>query len=181
MGTTYNFILGKETSESSQNTPGETENSSDEADEDCAWEETQHCLFMGANGLPNQDIAKKLGLRNKINEILDDGNHNRSKRSRQNANYEDEGRVPPKKRRRLNDNKNKNENFHIKTVDDVLAWLHQIGFGQYVNKLRPQFEEDEVDGETLLLFDEDHLKAYGIKKVKDRIKIIKKIKELKIC
>merc|ERR1712129_567096 len=68
--------------------------------------------------------------------------------------------------------------FAINSVHDVLAFFYQIGYAQYVEMLTPRFEEDCVDGKTLPLLTEEHLKSYGIHKLYDRIMIIKAIKKL---
>merc|ERR1712130_216624 len=74
---------------------------------------------------------------------------------------------PKRKRRKLND--------EIVSVEDVLAWFEEIGYGQYVNRLKPRFEEDEVDGQALKLMDMNDLKSFGIDRFYDRKMIIKEI------
>lgn len=102
----------------------------------------------------------------------DEDNNNNNYKKRKRADDDDEDGMPSVKKQRLNGK------VAIDTVNDVLAWFHMIGYGEYINTLKPRFEEDEVDGMTLPLLNENHLKSYGIHRLYDRIMIIKEIKKL---
>ena len=60
----------------------------------------------------------------------------------------------------------------------ILHWFHHIGFGKYVNILRPQFEEIEMNGRGLKMIDVNDLKDFGIINFCDRKDILAKIKKL---
>eukprot|EP01084_Bolivina_argentea_P131820 232621_1 len=64
------------------------------------------------------------------------------------------------------------------TVFDVLDWLFIIGYEKYVDKLTPQFKDDEIDGRSLILMNMLDLKNYGIKNFYDRKTILKHIQNL---
>ena len=62
-------------------------------------------------------------------------------------------------------------------IDEILTWIYMIGYGEYVDILRPHFEDDEVTNiEVLKCLDIDDLKKYGINNILDRKKIVEKIK-----
>ena len=72
--------------------------------------------------------------------------------------------------------KNKKINIIRWTIDDVIYWLQNNGYGEYSD----EFEEDEIDGEMLMkeLTKED-LRGMGIKPLKKRNKFWEKIKNLR--
>ena len=106
----------------------------------------------------------------------EDGDSNRQRRKRKHSESdEDEDGMPLIKKQKMNGNY---RDVTVETVEDVLAWFYMIGYGQYVDTLKSHFEENEVDGRTLRLLTEDHLKSFGIHRLYDRIMIVKEIKKL---
>ena len=61
---------------------------------------------------------------------------------------------------------------------EILHWFDQIGYGKYVNILRPHFDEIEMDGRGLKMIDMNDLREFGITNFYDRKIILKKIKKL---
>ena len=84
---------------------------------------------------------------------------------------------PPAKKRKLNSTANKSDSLtqSIDLDEDV----RRIGYQQYVDILRPAFEEDGVyDIADLKSVDKDELKKYGVKKMSHRKDMIAKIQRL---
>ncbi len=59
-------------------------------------------------------------------------------------------------------------------VNNVRAWLEASGFGRFADA----FEENEIDGETLLELTDEHLKDFGIA-LGPRLKLLKAIQSLR--
>jgi class 3 adenylate cyclase/tetratricopeptide (TPR) repeat protein len=62
----------------------------------------------------------------------------------------------------------------VSQVCNVRAWLEANGFARFA----PTFEENEIDGETLLELTEEHLKDFGIA-LGPRLKLLKAIESLR--
>eukprot|EP00300_Choanocystis_sp_HF-7_P018639 c20094_g1_i4.p1 GENE.c20094_g1_i4~~c20094_g1_i4.p1 ORF type:complete len:336 (+),score=82.63 c20094_g1_i4:38-1045(+) len=60
------------------------------------------------------------------------------------------------------------------SVDQVVAWLRNEGFGEWTEK----FARHEIDGDTLLLLTSDDLKEIGVRRVGPRVDILDRIKVL---
>ena len=45
----------------------------------------------------------------------------------------------------------------LNSAEDCLEWMQSIGYGRYVSKLRRQWIEDKMDGETLRMLDQSDL------------------------
>ena len=45
----------------------------------------------------------------------------------------------------------------LSSAEDCLEWMQSIGYGHYVSKLRRQWIEDKMDGETLKMLDQSDL------------------------
>ena len=61
------------------------------------------------------------------------------------------------------------------STSDVCNWLHQVGFGS----VTPQFEDEEINGETLLQITEGHLEAnLGVPTLGKRLELLKKMQGL---
>ena len=114
---------------------------------------------------------------------------NKKKKNSRKRKRDQDKDVKFKKKRRiyidlLEDNKpfkdNDEERMNVDgwDVNDILCWFVQIGYGKYVDLLKPQFEEHEMDGEGLKLIEMEDLIRYGIKKFSDGKKIINHIKKL---
>eukprot|EP01084_Bolivina_argentea_P310832 537932_1 len=87
---------------------------------------------------------------------------------------------PNMKKQKLNRNNIVSRNSVNKwLIEDILQWIVSIGYGKYVEKLRPQFIEDEINGIALKVMDINDLKNYGIKNFYDRKMIINQIEKLK--
>ena len=82
------------------------------------------------------------------------------------------------KKRKLDFEQPEFVNQSIESVDDVLKWIRNIGYGKYVTILGKQFKEDNVTGTALKLMNMSDLKSYGIDDFVDRKMILKAIGKL---
>ena len=64
-------------------------------------------------------------------------------------------------------------------LEDVLTFFYMIGYGQYVDTLRPHFEEYQVcETESLKCLDIHDLHRFGVKKLLHAKDIIAKIQNI---
>merc|ERR1712173_559918 len=129
-------------------------NSKDSSEEEEEEEEETESDNLSSESDSDQDNAQKHNCKETI-DLVTQHNRNHNKK-RAYSHDEDEDGMPLIKKQKTNHCDH--SNFSIVTVHDVLAWFYEIGYGEYVGILAPQFEEDSVDGKTLLLLTEDHLK-----------------------
>lgn len=64
-------------------------------------------------------------------------------------------------------------------TQQILDWFERVGFGEYVDLLRPHFEEAEMDGKGLRLMNMEDLRSFGVGNFYDSKMILRQIKKLR--